>query len=54
MYQRVSDTETVYQHWSYRGDLVSQSSASGSIAPAPITDAFGNIAGGARLSKGQA
>ena len=48
MYQRVSDTETVYQHWSYRGDLVSQSAATGGFTPAPITDAFGDVVNGAR------
>lgn len=34
MYPRVSNAETVYQHWFYRGDLVGQSSANGNLTPA--------------------
>ena len=48
MYQRVSGSEVAYQYWSYRGDLVSQSSARGEMTPAPITDAFGDVVNGAR------
>ncbi len=37
-----------FQHWNLRGDLVAQSSASGTYSPAPITDAFGDWVSGNR------
>ena len=48
MHQKIQDAKAGHQHWSYRGDLVSQSSAGGSVTPAPITDAFGDVVNGAR------
>ncbi len=41
-------TTDTFQHWNLRGDLVAQSSASGTYSPAPITDAFGDGVSGTR------
>ncbi len=48
MYQQVSSTGTEYQHWSWRGYLMAKPTASGAYLPAPLTDAFGDTANGAR------
>ncbi len=48
MYSQVNNAGTEYKHWSLRGDLVATSSPTGTYAPAPITDAFGDWVSGAR------
>jgi RHS repeat-associated protein len=48
MYQQVSDAGAEFKHWNLRGDLVATSSSTGTYAPAPITDAFGDTIAGAR------
>jgi len=48
MYQQVSSTGAEYKHWNLRGDMAATSSSTGTHAPAPITDAFGDLVSGAR------
>ncbi len=48
MYQQVSNAGVEYKHWNLRGDLAATSSPTGAYAPAPITDAFGDLVAGAR------
>ncbi|CUU09210.1 RHS repeat-associated core domain-containing protein [Armatimonadetes bacterium GBS] len=48
MYAQTSSTGTEFNHWSWRGDLAAKSTASGAYAPAPITDAFGDLVSGTR------
>jgi hypothetical protein len=48
MYQQVSNAGTEFKHWNLWGDLVATSSSTGTYAPAPITDAFGDTVAGAR------
>jgi hypothetical protein len=44
MVQRVGD----WQQWNWRGDLVATSDAAGALAPAALTDAFGESVLGER------
>jgi hypothetical protein len=37
-----------YHHWSWRGDLVAMSDATGTLTPAALTDAFGESVSGER------
>ena len=48
MYQQVSNAGVEYKHWNLRGDLAATSSSAGTYAPAPITDAFGDLVAGNR------
>jgi len=48
MYQQVSNAGAEFKHWNLRGDLAATSSPTGAYAPAPITDAFGDLVAGAR------
>ena len=48
MYQQVSNAGTEYKHWNLRGDLTATSSPTGAYAPAPLTDAFGDLVAGVR------
>ena len=48
MYQQVSNAGAEFEHWNLRGDLVATSSSTGTYAPAPITDAFGDTVAGVR------
>jgi len=48
MYAQTSGTGTEFKHWNLRGDLAAKSTASGAYAPAPITDAFGDLVSGVR------
>ena len=48
MYQQVSNAGVEFKHWNLRGDLAATSSPTGTYAPAPITDAFGDLVSGAR------
>ncbi|MEN3000592.1 MAG: hypothetical protein ABDI19_01975 [Armatimonadota bacterium] len=45
----MSQWNGVYPHWSWRGDLAVTSHATGSFAPAALTDAFGDSVSGNRL-----
>ena len=48
MYQQVASGQVEYKHWNLRGDMAATSSSTGTHAPAPITDAFGDLVSGAR------
>jgi RHS repeat-associated protein len=48
MYQQVASGQVEYKHWNLRGDLAATSSPTGAYAPAPITDAFGDLVAGNR------
>jgi RHS repeat-associated protein len=48
MYSQVASGQAEYKHWNLRGDLVATSSPTGAYAPAPITDAFGDLVAGNR------
>ncbi len=48
MYAQSSGTGIEYKHWSWRGDLMAKSGASGGYLPAPLTDAFGDTVSGVR------
>ncbi|WP_219724741.1 RHS repeat-associated core domain-containing protein, partial [Fischerella thermalis] len=48
IYQQVSNAGVEYKQWNLRGDLAATSSPTGAYAPAPMTDAFGDLVAGAR------
>ncbi len=48
MYAQTSSTGMEYKHWSWRGDLMAKSGASGAYSLAPVTDAFGDTVSGVR------
>ncbi len=45
MYAQTSSTGMEYKHWSWRGDLMAKSGASGAYSPAPVLDVSGDLVG---------